>query len=283
MAGRFAKGQKVRVPEGLDVPWAHQYAGQIGTATGYVGSTYPEHDQADFGGRLGLFAEGQLEAVPQRSEFQKGQTIRAIRATESAYGNRFTVGTVLVVTNPDMYGRPSSHPHHRLGVNTPAGAAEAPSASEWVVNPADFELVELDPSKVKAGDTVTLEREDGTLIRAKVFDVDPVVVNPPERTLRLYGIPDWVLIGKDSYALTDHQPAPKPQPPTAPGSVVLVHSSSRAWPNGLPLLRQHTGRWIGQNGQSWSDRDVAHANGGTFEVIHDAGKAIQHEEDASKG
>lgn len=94
-----------------------------------------------------------------------------------------------------------------------------------------FELVTpapLDPSKVKAGDTVTLEREDGTLIRAKVFDVDPVVVNPPERTLRLYGIPDWVLIGKDSYALTDHQPAPKPELPTKPGSIVKSQRGDEA-------------------------------------------------------
>lgn len=64
---------------------------------------------------------------------------------------------------------------------------------------------------------------------------------------------------------------PQPQPPTTPGSVILIHSASRAWPHGLPLLRQYTGRWVGQNGQSWSDAEVAYANGGTFEVLHDAG------------
>lgn len=94
--------------------------------------------------------------------FQKGQTIRAIRAAESAYGHKFAPGDEVVVTSPDMPGRPGSHPHHRLGVNTAKGAAEGVGeTSEWIVNSSDFEPVTPDVMKFKKGDKVTV-REGAT-------------------------------------------------------------------------------------------------------------------------
>lgn len=200
--------------------------------------------------------------------FQKGQTIRAIRSTESAYGHRFAKGRELVVTNPDMYGRPSSHPHHRLGVNTPAGAAEAPSASEWVVNPADFELVELDPSKVKAGDTVTVERDGGRLPDQEVMVVGESGMG--YTTVILRGGVQVYITGPDAWTLTDHQPAPepKPQPPTRAGSFVLANGLGGLPKVPLFLTRQG---WITRYDSKlgWTVEALQERG---FEVIHDAGK-----------
>jgi hypothetical protein len=125
-------------------------------------------------------------------------------------------------------------------------------------------------SDVEAGDRVTFRvKETGEQFATTATVGDPR--RPAVLGLRLgLGLPSnrWELLSIEK---------PKPKPPTTPGSVVLIHSGSVAWPNGLPLLRQGNGRWIGQGNQSWSDTDVAYANGGTFEVIHDAGK------DASDG
>jgi hypothetical protein len=130
----------------------------------------------------------------------------------------------------------------------------------WV-DSEHFELAvePLDPSKVKVGDVVRLEREDGTLIQAKVFGVDPVSVNAPERTLRLYGIPEWVLIGKDSYALTDHQPvAPKPEwKPGMSGTatvrtvpnvrVMRLDGVTKPWVSAIPFAPAGDVKGEGQN------------------------------------
>lgn len=147
--------------------------------------------------------------------FEEGQKVRAIRETESLHETHYA-GTVFFVGR-DRY-RVLDGPEEFIG--GPSG-----KSNQFILQTEDFELV-LDPAKVEVGDTVRLEREDGTLIQAKVFQVDPVDVTPPERTLRLYGIPEWVLIGKDSYTLTAHQPAPKVE--WEPETIV------RATVNGVP-------------------------------------------------
>lgn len=83
----------------------------------------------------------------------------------------------------------------------------------------------LDPSKVKAGDTVTLEK-DGALVRdvvieAKSRGVGQFVFYTAENPDPL--IPGtYYLVNHGAWTLTDHQPAPEPEPelPTAPGSLI---------------------------------------------------------------
>lgn len=76
----------------------------------------------------------------------------------------------------------------------------------------------LDPTKVKAGDTVTLERN-----KARVTDTvsatdhsDMGGVGP---LIRLYETGDWFrLTDVDAWTLTNHQPAPDPEPEWKPGT-----------------------------------------------------------------
>jgi hypothetical protein len=151
------------------------------------------------------------------AKFEQGQTLRAVRDTESAYGWKFREGEQVVVTNPGMTGRPSGHPNHTLGVSTAAEAVVTPDSSAWVVDPADFESVSatggpFDPSKVKAGDTVTL------LVTPVEKAKKPFTV-----TGEVYGAPGALMVGglwvmNDKIAtLTDHQPAPEPESPVPPG------------------------------------------------------------------
>lgn len=73
----------------------------------------------------------------------------------------------------------------------------------------------LDPAKVKPGDTVTLERDGGRLP-----DQEVVVVTSTEQgwiILILKGAVEVRVTGPDPWLITDHQPAPEPEPYT-PGS-----------------------------------------------------------------
>jgi hypothetical protein len=70
----------------------------------------------------------------------------------------------------------------------------------------------LDPSKVKAGDTVTLERDGGRLP-----DQEVVVVTSTEQgwiILILKGAVEVRVTGPDPWRLTAHTPAPEPEPYT---------------------------------------------------------------------
>jgi len=201
------------------------------------------------------------------SMFEKGQTIRAIRAAQSAYGHKFAPGDEVVVTNPDMFGRPESHPHHRLGVNSRQGVAETGGdSSEWVVNPSDFEAVP-EWSDIEVGDGVTLRLK----ATGEEFE-HTAYLEAGSASARVLGLSTAGLARSKFELLAIRKPEkPKPQVPITPGSVVLIHSGSPAWPNGLALIRG-TEVWRGGRNQLWSDTDVAYANGGHFEVLHDAGK-----------
>lgn len=74
--------------------------------------------------------------------FKAGQTVRAIRATKSAYGHTFTQGARVVVMRPRTTSVRRTHPNHTLGVSPVASAEKHPDEYDWQVNPDDFELVE---------------------------------------------------------------------------------------------------------------------------------------------
>lgn len=83
----------------------------------------------------------------------------------------------------------------------------------------------LDPSKVKAGDTVTLE--SGTalvrdvVIEAKSRGVGQFVFYTAENPDPL--IPGtYYLVNSGAWTLTDHQPAPEPEPEWKPGTLALI-------------------------------------------------------------
>lgn len=74
----------------------------------------------------------------------------------------------------------------------------------------------LDPSKVKAGDTVTLER-DGVTVAGPV---ESIGIRPPERPeFKLADSRSYDLDGYEPWTLTAHQPAPEPEPEWKPGTV----------------------------------------------------------------
>lgn len=92
----------------------------------------------------------------------------------------------------------------------------------------------LDPSKVKPGDTVTL-----TLEGAEVTDtVAAWERNPASGHYRAYLAHDpdpldakpFRLVGNAAYTLTDHQPAPEPEPEWEPGRFVSVRVNGRELP-----------------------------------------------------
>lgn len=85
----------------------------------------------------------------------------------------------------------------------------------------------LDPSKVKAGDTVTLHVEYDDASNGKPYDI------AGEVTLDSYGsrwIGPVMLEGEQGYefTLTDHRPAPEPEPEWEDGQIgdALVHGAS---------------------------------------------------------
>lgn len=86
----------------------------------------------------------------------------------------------------------------------------------------------LDPSKVKAGDTVTLHVEYDDASNGKPYDITGEV------TLDSYGsrwIGPVMLEGEQGYefTLTDHQPAPEPEPEYEPRKVYEHPNGDRLW------------------------------------------------------
>lgn len=90
----------------------------------------------------------------------------------------------------------------------------------------------LDPSKVKAGDTVTLE--SGTalvrdvVIEVKSRGVGQFVFYTAENPDPL--IPGtYYLVNQGAWTLTDHQPAPEPEPEYEPRKVYEHPNGDRLW------------------------------------------------------
>lgn len=87
----------------------------------------------------------------------------------------------------------------------------------------------LDPSKVKAGDTVTLDHPDGThLPNRTVGSVYAITIGRRQEYLNdLYA---------EGYTLTDHQPAPEPEPAYDVGT---VGTATVRGVEGVRVMRSH--------------------------------------------
>jgi hypothetical protein len=115
--------------------------------------------------------------------------------------------TPLPVTHVDDYGR----------VVSLAGVLEYSFRPEQLT-PA------LDPSKVKAGDTVTVRiEEEYAHTRHPAYTIsdttaygDPVMVGP-------------FVLDQEHITLLDHQPAPEPEPEWKPGTVYTDAAGTRFW------------------------------------------------------
>jgi ribosomal protein S27AE len=121
-------------------------------------------------------------------------------------------------------------------------------------------LVPLDPSKVQAGDTVTLENGE-TSVRGPVACIETakhtdvaIGFSIPNVGWR-YLVPD-VLAQQDSgvWTLTDHQPAPEPEPAWKPGTVAVVvqggDPGAGVDDHEFRAALQTDGMWVGLAGEA---------------------------------
>ena len=130
-------------------------------------------------------------------------------------------------------------------------------------------LMSIDPSKVKAGDTVTLEdrrqRSSGIdpdpdwRLTGKVREIVATHISkdgvPYVWNVRIGHSPYQMGTGDQdwTYTLTDHQPAPEPEPEWKPGTVAWVKAGS--WSGNATL---HGDVWISFDGEygTWGEEEV---------------------------
>jgi hypothetical protein len=111
-----------------------------------------------------------------------------------------------------------------------------------------------DPSKVKPGDTVTLESDGGRKVTAPVSE--HTLPGKAQGTWFLDVHPDDgpVSFSAAHWTLTDHQPAPEPEPEWKPGTVadITVHPSGV-----LRAVRARVGDyWAADTEEVYSDDEV---------------------------
>jgi hypothetical protein len=188
------------------------------------------------------------------TEFKPGDRIRAVRDTTSEYGVRIpkgSTGTVYDSRYAALAFRPDDD--RTLGefrfirpddFERDHGTGDG-SASDICAEPGcncDLERrfpAPLDPSKVKAGDTVTLEK--GT---AKHVDLVADVDRYQDGDYRFKSTtsPTHVYrVGDGAWTLTAHQPAPEPEPEWKPGTVLLGN---------LPGLDPDDPFWVVDDGET---------------------------------
>lgn len=146
------------------------------------------------------------------TDIKPGQEVRAVRDTQSAFSSDIDAGTRCVVKDPnyDGGGRYSvAEAGYTLSVYR---VGDAPK-NTLLVKPEDFEPAPLDPSKVREGDTVTLNIHDPEMAP---FEVQGPAYDGPEGVMA----GAWPLVGHPHVTLTDHQPAPEPEPEWKPGTFV---------------------------------------------------------------
>jgi len=130
---------------------------------------------------------------------------------------------------------------------------------------AAFELVEdvttpLDPSKVKAGDTVTVRfAQTGDEFTTTAYCPEDI-----KQSGHVY-ILGWPLnkpgglhgLAVKHFELLDHQPASEPEPEWKPGMVAVI-TPSMPGGNIVRSIRGHEGNWVNEFHGSWDDDEVAH-------------------------
>jgi hypothetical protein len=202
------------------------------------------------------------------TEFVPGQNARAIRNTASVDGISVVKGAQVTVEAlpsapfPTFVGRLEAETG--LVFDTadfepvePPEPYKAPISG----TPATFPLSEvawlddttpapLDPSKVKAGDTVTLHVEYDDASNGKPYDISGEV------TLDTYGsrwIGPVMLEGEQGYefTLTDHQPAPKPEWKPGTTGTATVRGVEDMF-----VVRLHPNIQDGEGGYAWASTDL---------------------------
>jgi hypothetical protein len=109
----------------------------------------------------------------------------------------------------------------------------------------------LNPALVKAGDTVTLESGTG-LVRDVVSLVDHyadgswrfLTSEPPVQAYR---------VGPTHWTLTDHQPAPEPEPVWKPGTVADIEVDGG---HTYRAIRNDGDQWDAENAWTYGDSEV---------------------------
>jgi hypothetical protein len=152
------------------------------------------------------------------TEFNKGDRIIFVR-DDVYYGIKMPKGTLATYDDDSpTHGTPS------VVLDT----GERVAAWRSRIAPAEPETpAPLDPSKVKPGDTVTLERDGGRLP-----DQEVVVVTSTERGWIIFilkGAVEVRVTGPDPWLITAHQPATEPESEWKPGTVAAVTYVGFGW------------------------------------------------------
>jgi hypothetical protein len=174
------------------------------------------------------------------TEIKPGDRIITIQDAPSLLGRTVPAGTPGRVerSGPPIVGPYSVYAHFE---GDPTGRQ---------VRPGDVSVLPsapLDPAKVKAGDTVTLDHPDGThLPNRTVSSVYAVMIGRRQEYLNdLYA---------EGYTLTEHQPAPEPEPVWKPGTVAVVvqggDPGAGVDDHEFRAALQTDGTWVGLAGEA---------------------------------
>jgi hypothetical protein len=116
-----------------------------------------------------------------------------------------------------------------------------------VAEVSDTTPAPLDPSKVKAGDTVTLEIHDPEMAP---FEVLGEAYKVPGQGLSAGG---WPISNHPHVTLTAHQPAPEPEPEWKPGTVADIEVDGG---HTYRAIRNDGDQWDAENAWTYGDSEV---------------------------
>lgn len=201
MTQQFKKGQKVRATaKAADLGWIRE--GDVGV---YVGRGV--HHVVDFPQWKRVYLEDDdIEPYVETPSFKKGDKVTVREGATSIRGHKRDPKEVRTVRAVWPDGRVGLH---STGGGTPGNVFEPVDLVPYVESPA------LDPSKVKAGDTVTVH----------VVTIDSPAYDVSGETYMLghaLAVGGHVLTGP-GVTLTAHQPAPEPEPELPEGTIALIY------------------------------------------------------------
>jgi predicted RecA/RadA family phage recombinase/uncharacterized protein YodC (DUF2158 family) len=177
------------------------------------------------------------------TEFKTGDRVTVREGTTSIGGLKADPKEVRTVQTVWDDGRVTLYPRD----DTPGNVFESEDLVPYVEAAAA-----LDPSKVKAGDTVTLVSpasvNRGTVkVPAKIEGVAREVL--PDGRIAVHGVQGFFFPS----TLTAHQPAPEPEPEWKPGTVADIEVGGD---NTYRAIRTEVGRWEAENDWTFDDDDV---------------------------
>lgn len=165
------------------------------------------------------------------AKFKKGDKVTVREGATSATGHTRDPKEVRTVVDADMWD------NGEVQLNSNGKGGNIFRGADLIAVP-----VELDPSKVKAGDTVTVT---STTTAGAPYEISGVVWEPSHSPGVLWLGP--VSLNATSLTLTAHQPAPEPEPEWKPGTLAdIVRLDDDAV---LRAVRVATG--CGLSGHAW--------------------------------